>query len=279
VERAGEAAALDPVAKPTAKTVRTTIGPGPVKDALSGRWLGHALHPLLTDLVIGTWTSSLLLDLVGGKGTEKASQRLIGIGIATYPITAVTGVTDWADAEPADERVRRIGLVHASTNAVALALQTASLRARRNGSRGRGVALSAAGNALLAAGGYLGAHLSYVHGIGVDQTTFDPGPDEWTPVPDAGELQDGQPVSVVVGETPVMLVRSGGAIHALHDRCSHRGCSLASGTVSVGMVECVCHGSRFRLEDGSVDRGPATAPQPAYEVREQGGRLEVRLQQ
>ena len=278
VERAGEAAPLDAAAKPIAKSVRGKIGPGALKDALSGRWLGHALHPLLTDVVIGTWTSALLLDAVGGQGSDRAARRLIGIGVAAYPVTAVTGLTDWADAEPADDRVRRIGLIHATTNAAALMLQLASLRKRRAGSRGAGVALSAASAGLLSAGGYLGAHMSYVHGIGVDQTTFDPGPTEWTRALPAAELPEGDPMAVTVGDTPVLLVRAGGQVRALHDRCSHRGCSLATGTVDGTVIECPCHGSRFSLADGSIERGPATAPQPAFEVREQDGQLEVRLQ-
>ncbi len=277
VERAGEAAPLDAVAKPLAKSVRSKIGPGALKDALSGRWLGHALHPLLTDVVIGTWTSALLLDVLVGREGAVAAQRLIAVGAVAYPLTAVTGVTDWADAEPADERIRRIGLIHANTNAAALALQLASLAARRGGRRGRGVALSVAANGLLTAGGYLGAHMSYVHGIGVDQTTFDTGPQEWTAALPAAELPEGAPMAVNVGDTPVLLIRAGGRVRALHDRCSHRGCSLAGGRLDGDTIECPCHGSIFSLEDGAIERGPATAPQPAFDVREQGGRLEVRL--
>jgi nitrite reductase/ring-hydroxylating ferredoxin subunit/uncharacterized membrane protein len=277
VERVGEASVMDAVAQPAAKAVRSKLEPGAVKDALSGTWLGHAVHPLLTDVVIGTWTSALLLDVAGGRDSERAVRRLIGMGIVAYPVTTITGVTDWADAEPTDARVRRIGIVHASTNGAALALQAASLRARRRGARGRGVALSLAATGALTAGGYLGAHLSYVHGVGVDRTTFDPGPEDWTAAARAGDVCDGEPVSVVAGETPVLLLRSGGRVRALHDRCSHRGCSLAAGTIDGDVVECACHGSRFSLDDGSVLRGPATTPQPAFDVRERDGDVEVRL--
>jgi nitrite reductase/ring-hydroxylating ferredoxin subunit len=81
---------------------------------------------------------------------------------------------------------------------------------------------------------------------------------------------------VVVDETPVMLLRRGDRTYAIHDRCSHRGCSLADGEIEGDEVVCACHGSRFALADGAVRRGPATAPQPAFEVREQAGRLELR---
>jgi nitrite reductase/ring-hydroxylating ferredoxin subunit/uncharacterized membrane protein len=269
--------ALDAVAKPIAKNVRSTIGPGTLKDALSGTWLGHALHPLLTDVVIGAWTSASMLDLMGGRGTEDAARKLVGVGLAAYGPTALTGMTDWSDSEIGEDAIRRVGIVHAATNGTAAALYALSYRARRKGNRGAGTALGLAGAALISAGGYLGAHMSYQQGVGVDQTTFDQGPSEWTAV-DAEAPAEGQTTSALVGDTPLVLVRDGGTLRALHDRCSHRGCPLSDvGTVKDGVIECGCHGSRFSLSDGAVQRGPATADQPAFEVREQGGRLEVRL--
>ena len=274
VEGAG---ALDGPAKAIGKRVRGTLSPGAFKDALSGTWLGHALHPLMTDVVIGSFLSATLLDVLGGDDDGRAQERLIAVGIAAYGPTALTGVNDWADTEPADDAVRRVGLVHAGTNAAALSLQIASLAARRSGARRRGALLGLAGTAVLGAGGLLGGHLSFAQGVGPDQTVFDPGSDEWTAARElSGELADGEPVSAVAGDTPIMLLRRGERIHALHDRCSHRGCPLSGGEIDGDVVECTCHGSRFSLEDGSVLRGPATAPQPAFEVREADGGLEVR---
>jgi nitrite reductase/ring-hydroxylating ferredoxin subunit/uncharacterized membrane protein len=268
---------LDPPGEALAGAVRGLVRPGELRDLLSGTWLGHALHPLLTDVVIGSWTSATLLDLLGGDAADDAAARLIGVGIAAYPLTAATGVTDWADAEPGNPRVRRVGLVHAATNSVALGLYGASLLARRNGSRGRGKLLALAGAAALSAGGYLGAHLTFVRGVGPNQTAFDEGPSDWTPTIDAADLPAGETRSCVVGETPVLLFRHDDGVHALHNRCSHRGCMLSDGEVEGELVTCACHGSQFDLRDGSVQRGPATASQPVYEARESGGRLEVRL--
>jgi nitrite reductase/ring-hydroxylating ferredoxin subunit len=73
-----------------------------------------------------------------------------------------------------------------------------------------------------------------------------------------------------------MMVRDGTRIFAIHDRCSHRGCSLSDGQIDGEQVVCSCHGSRFDLRDGAVRGGPASAPQPAFQVRERGGLLEVR---
>ncbi len=276
VRRIESAAALDPIGKAIGKQVREALSTGAVKDALSGTWLGHAVHPMLTDVVIGSFMSATLLDFLAPGGDGTASERLIGVGIAAYLPTAATGVNDWADTEPVDETIRRAGLVHANANAIALTLYTLSLRARRRGARGRGRILGAAGLVVLMAGGYLGGHLSLSKGVGADQTVFDPGPTDWTPAADASSLQEGRPVRVVVQDTPVLLLRQGEQTYAIHDRCSHRGCALSDGDVEGTEVVCGCHGSRFDLRDGSVRRGPATAAQPAFQVREQDGRFEIR---
>jgi nitrite reductase/ring-hydroxylating ferredoxin subunit/uncharacterized membrane protein len=238
--------------------------------------LGHALHPLLTDLVIGSFVSASLLDVVGGDDAAPASERLIAIGIAAYGPTALTGVSDWADSEEVNDRVRRTGLVHAATNAVALTLYAGSLAARRRSSHREGVLLGAAGATVLMVGGYLGAHLSYSAGVGMDQTAFDRGPSAWTSAGAESPLAERRPTRVVAGDTPVLLFRDRDAIYGIHDRCSHRGCSLTGGEVDGHTIICPCHGSRFDLHTGAVKRGPATAPQPAFEVRDRDGVREVR---
>jgi nitrite reductase/ring-hydroxylating ferredoxin subunit len=130
--------------------------------------------------------------------------------------------------------------------------------------------------AVMAAGGYLGGHLSLSKGVGPDQTVFDPGPTDWTPAADASQLPEGRPTRVVVDDTPVLLLRDGDLIFAIHDRCSHRGCSLSEGSVEGQEIVCSCHGSRFDLRNGAVRGGPATSAQPSFQVRVQDGRVEVR---
>src|SRR3954470_14404328 len=155
VRKIEAAAFLDGPGKAIAKRVRETLSPSGVKEAVSGTWLGHALHPMLTDVVIGTFLSATLLDLLGGDRDGRASERLIGVGIAAYAPTALTGANDWADTEPVSDAVRRVGLAHALTNTTALSLYAASLTARRRGARGRGALLGAGGASVLLAGGYL----------------------------------------------------------------------------------------------------------------------------
>lgn len=275
VSRIESAAELDAVGKKLGAAVRENLPRGPLKDALSGTWLGHALHPMLTDVVIGSFVSASLLDVVGPRD-GRASERLIAIGLLAYLPTAAAGVNDWADSEAVDDAVRRAGVVHAGGNALAAVLYAASRRARRRGARRFGAALGFAGMGVLLSGGYLGGHLSLSKGVGPDQTVFDPGQTEWRPAADASLLVDRKPLRVVVDDTPVLLLRDGEEIFAIHDRCSHRGCSLSEGSVEGNEIVCACHGSRFDRRDGSLKGGPATAAQPAFQVRVQDDRVEVR---
>jgi len=139
--RVEELSAIDGPSQAAGAAVRDALGSGVVKAALRGDWMGHALHPLLTDTVIGTWTSGLLLDLTGGQGGD----RLVAAGIVCAVPAALSGATDWADAEERDPGARRVGALHAVANVAALGLQIRSLSARRRGARGRGIVLSLAG--------------------------------------------------------------------------------------------------------------------------------------
>jgi uncharacterized membrane protein len=159
--------ALDGLGRIAGRTVRALIPGGAPKDALSGAWLGHALHPMMTDIPIGAWTSAVILDWTGGKESRSAADRLVLTGVLAAGATIATGWSDWADAEQANAAVRRSGLVHAAANATATALMIGSCVARQQGARGRGKLLSLAGSAALGAGGWLGGHLSYTLGAGV----------------------------------------------------------------------------------------------------------------
>lgn len=128
-----------------------------LKDLLSGTWLGHPVHPPLTDVVIGSWTSALVLDLLGGEGAEEAAERLVAVGIAAAVPTAASGLSDWAEVQGG----RRVGSVHAIGNVTALALQGLSWAARRRGHRGLGVALLALGYGVTGLSASLGGHLVF----------------------------------------------------------------------------------------------------------------------
>ncbi|HSO99634.1 MAG TPA: Rieske 2Fe-2S domain-containing protein, partial [Solirubrobacteraceae bacterium] len=235
---------LDSVAAPIGKAARS-LATGTPGEILSGTWLGHPVHPLLTDVVVGSFTSASLLDLLGADSA--AASALITIGAAAYAPTALTGITDWSASEASNPAVRRTGLVHATANVIGAGLYLASLRPRARGQRMKGTLLGLAGLTVMSAGAYLGGHLTYALGVGADQTVFDSGPQDWTTVAAAGELAPGQPRRVIADDTPVLLVRHEHGVHAIHDRCSHRGCSLADGELDGETIVCGCHKSRFAL--------------------------------
>ena len=264
--------ALDAPAKAIAAQVRKIIKPGPVKDALSGSWLGHALHPLLTDVTIGSFTSAVMLDWLGGDGARPAARRLIGIGLLSTPTTVASGYSDWVDSEMSDDRVRRIGIVHAAANGTGAALFAASWMRRRNGG---GRLLALAGSSVMSAAAYLGGHLSFAEGVGVDQTAFETAPDDWVSVLGSDELAEGDKRCVMADGTAVMIARSGGELYALSDHCSHRGGPLHEGELGEGTITCPWHASVFELRDGALVHGPAAYPQPAWDVRVVDGRIEV----
>lgn len=156
-EQIEENDALDDLVKTVSDALPTWITEGRGRELLSGRWLGHSLHPLLTDLPIGFWTSAAVLDLVGGKRSADAAQRLVGWGLLTSLPTAAAGLSDWSRLGTTD---RRTGLVHAQCNTAALVAYWFSYRARRRGRRGRGVLWGMVGGLAASAGGYLGGHLT-----------------------------------------------------------------------------------------------------------------------
>lgn len=276
--RLEQAKALDPVADAVAGVVNRVLPGGPVKDVLHGTWLGHQLHPLLIALPIGMWSGASLLDLTStDDGVRRAAKRLVGAGVLSVVPTAAAGLADWSSLG-AFRRPKRVGLVHAAANTATATLYGASWLARRRGDHARGRDLALLGAGGLMVGGYLGGHLSYSQGVGVNRNADEQNkPRDWTDAAADAEVVDGRPLRVQVKGQQVVLVREGGQVHAMGATCSHYGGPLDEGDVDDGCLVCPWHGSRFRLDDGSVARGPATSPQRSYEVRTSGGRLELKV--
>lgn len=159
----GAVAAVEPIVGPAFAT-------GARGRILRGEWLGHAVHPLLTDFVLGSWTSATLLDLVGGKDARGAAQKLLGASLLAVGPTAWTGWAEWSEAGPRDKRV---GLVHAVTNGVAIGLYTASYLSRRRGRHSAGAALGLAGAGAASVAGYLGGHLASARKVGSRHPALD----------------------------------------------------------------------------------------------------------
>jgi len=170
LERAG---ALDRPVHALEPLIRSVFGSGERGSVLRGDWLGHALHPVLTDVTLGTWTSASLLDLAGGRDSVAAAQRLVGAGLLAAGPTAWTGWAEWSAAAP---REKRVGLVHAVTNGAAIGLYAASWRARRQGRHGSGARLALVGAAVSGVGAYLGGHLVGARKVATHHPVYDGAP-------------------------------------------------------------------------------------------------------
>ena len=275
VHRLGALEALDPVAVRVGGLVHRALAGDRMKNLASGTWLGHPLHPVLSDLPIGCWSCAIALDTLGGESGRRGAELLAAAGAVSAVPALVSGFADWSDTNDAD---RRIGAVHAASGVAALSLYATSLAAGVAGARRVARGMRVVGFGLAAAGGYLGGHLTFSRGIGVDHTLFEEAPGHWTRVARDEDLAEGRPVCATAERYDILLYRSNGTVHALANRCTHAGAPLDEGTVDGGdEVTCPWHGSRFRLCDGSVARGPATAPQPVFETRVRSGNVEVRL--
>jgi len=251
--------------------VARRIRPGPVRDLLHGVRLGHPLHPVLVQGTAGAWLSASLLDMFGDN--ERASRHLVAAGLAAAVPAALAGTADWSEQH---EQQMRVGVIHAAGNLAAMSLYGASLIARR---RPASRLLRLAGLAVLSGSGLLGGHISFRLAGGVNHAEevphlVKPG---WQPLAATADVPEGKPVHLLLGEVPVVAVRLNGAVHVLADRCSHMSGPLSGGELADGCLTCPWHGSVFRVADGSVARGPAIAPQPAFEVREMDGTIEVCL--
>ncbi|MFB9831091.1 Rieske 2Fe-2S domain-containing protein [Actinoallomurus acaciae] len=270
VSRLEDAARLDRAVKPVQKAARR-LRPGRVRDVLHGVWLGHPVHPMLVQAVIGSWASAGILDLWPGDG--RGARRLVGFGLIASAPAVLAGTADWSEQH---EQQMRVGLVHALANLSAVGLYSASLAAH---ARSLSRTLRYAGLAAVGIGGLLGGHISFRQPGGANHAESVPHlvePD-WHELVAIDELPEGRPVRRLLGEVPLLVVREEESVWVLADRCSHLSGPLSDGAIEDDCVTCPWHGSGFRLRDGVVIRGPAAAPQPAFETTVVDGRLHVRL--
>lgn len=250
-----------------------------VKNFLHGKWLGHPLHPILTDIPIGAWTSAAVLDLIELTGNEKYSSSAdasVVVGLAGAAGAAVTGLTDWTGTTQIE---RKAGLAHALLNISATALYLTSAILRRKGSRKTAISLSMLGYSITTLSAYIGGNLVYNQQLGVNHAVEPEGfPNDYVPVLPEESLKEGSMKCVRADKIDVLLAKTDGKIHAIANTCSHMGGPLSEGEIiDNDCVKCPWHGSVFSLKNGDVIDGPATAPQPDFLVRVKNGHIEVKL--
>lgn len=274
---------LEPVSDTLQKATNNALTGGQarrqVDNFLNGVWLGHPLHPMLTDIPTGAWTVALALDGVetftGRRAFNPGADAAVTIGIVGALASAATGLAQW---QYTDAESRREGTAHALLNTGALALYGVSAILRARGQRGLGKLAALAGFGVVLVSSYLGGDLAYDLRVGVNHAPGQQPPDDFTPVLAESELAEGAMKALDVGDVRLMLVRQNGQVYAIARECSHLGGPLDEGQLGDCSVTCPWHASTFALDDGRILAGPATFPQPVYETRVRNGQIEVRSQ-
>ena len=273
---------LDKVSGPLQSWVAKFYGqPGQpvykIKDFLNGVWLGHALHPVLVDIPLGSWSTTLLLDMAWladeDAGVARSADITMWLGLAGAAGSAVTGLTSWVDTDGPE---RRTGTLHALLNGGITVLNLASAILRMTGQRRTAITLSTTAYAIALYSSYLGGELSYSSGIGVNHDAWEGGSDDFVAVMDERDLQPGKLTRVDVAGVPAVLLKDGNTICAIAATCSHMAGPLDEGHYENGIVYCPWHNSGFRMCDGSVANSPAVYAQPSFAVRVRDGKVELR---
>jgi nitrite reductase/ring-hydroxylating ferredoxin subunit len=247
-----------------------------VRDALHGTPLGHPLHATLTDVPVGAWTASSVLDvltLCGMRRLEAGADAALAVGLAGAAASALTGWADWSDTK---DEVRTLGMGHALLAGAAIATFGTALVLRLCGARTPGVALALGAYCILSVGAYAGGEIAQGMQLGAKHTAepLEP-PAEFVTVASLAELRAEGSLRVNVAGAPVLLSRSGADVYAVAAVCTHRGAPLGD-RIEDGCAVCPWHGSRFDVRDGAVIGGPATFPLPRYDARVVDDAVQVR---
>jgi nitrite reductase/ring-hydroxylating ferredoxin subunit/uncharacterized membrane protein len=271
---------LDEIGEAVQPEVQKAVNAGgtTARNVLDGVWLEAPLHPVMTDVPIGSWTAALVfdgLDLATGKRPlQHAADASLVFGTLGALGAAITGISDWRYLSGGS---RKMGVAHALLNSIGLVCSIVSLVQRATGHRNAGRLTFLTGYSISGMAAHLGGELSYHYGLRVDRNVFeDAGPDEFVAVLDENDLAQDELRRVEVAGTGVLLSRSSdGEVCAIAATCNHFSGPLEQGEREDGTVVCPWHGSRFDLCSGKVIDGPAIFPQSRYETRVRQGRIEV----
>jgi nitrite reductase/ring-hydroxylating ferredoxin subunit len=249
-----------------------------LQDFLNGSWLGHSLHPVIVDVVIGGSTVAVLLQLLSWFGVADMRVALLWVLGMTWLAAMsaiVTGLTDFKDTATGDER-HVVGL-HGFINIVATLVLVGAFVALLAEADALAGWLIVVGFAVIGVGGFIGGHVVFKYGYMVNVNAFAKGKraKEFTAVLPAAELAEATPTKAMLGTTGLVVVRRGDLVWALKETCSHAGGPLSQGSLDGYNIICPWHGSAFRVSDGAVRHGPATSRQVAYRARISGDQVEV----
>jgi nitrite reductase/ring-hydroxylating ferredoxin subunit/uncharacterized membrane protein len=251
-----------------------------LQDFLNGVWLGHSLHAVLVDVVVGASTAALLLDvlrvLFGVEGLADATFWVLGLAWLASVGAVLTGLTDYKDTAPSSSE-RDVTALHGLINIVGAIGFGISTLQRATGSHDAAFWVLLVSYLVISVGAYIGGHVVYKYGYMVNHNAFSQGKraKEFTPVVPAIDVPEETPTKIMFGSTAVMVVRRADVVYALKETCGHVGGPLSEGKLKGDTITCPWHFSTFRLSDGSVVHGPATSRQVSYRARVNEGMIEL----
>jgi nitrite reductase/ring-hydroxylating ferredoxin subunit/uncharacterized membrane protein len=262
-------------------------GTRPIKTLLHGTWpLHHPLHPAITDITIGGYTTLVALDVLylitRESGLLRAADFVLIFSFVSSLISIVSGLTDWNETFGEE---RRNGMLHGLLMVVASVGFVVSLWIRVGGDlaqRDTAIYVAILAWLVLIVSSYLGGEMVFGYGTEVNRQAWATTPTKWerTDV-SASSLEDRKPVvAKLKSGFEVFIAQVDGTVYAMGKVCTHAGGPLNEGKW-VGAdrceIECPWHFSRFNVKDGGVRYGPATFGEPTFEVQTGAeGRLEVR---
>lgn len=247
---------------------------------------------MLIPFPIAFLTGSLIADVAafftGRPIFNEVSFWIQIAGIAFALLAAIPGIIDFIYTVPPDSTAKTRAAKHGVLNITAVSIFAAVWFYRQSSAASQLIIISAelVGFILMCIAGWMGGTLIHRNQIGVDPRYANKG--KWKEayfkegngeieVASIEELQVNQMKLLHVGSARIVLARTENSYVAFDDRCTHRGGSLAGGSMTCGTVHCPWHGSQFKVSDGSVAAGPAEEKIKVYEVIEKEGRVYLRL--
>lgn len=252
----------------------------------------HPLHPILVAFPIAFFIGTLIFDalaFITGDTTFALTGRHLNIaGIAGALLAAVPGLVDFIYTVPPRSSAKKRGAKHGILNVLVLGTFVFVLAYRQDLQLVDRMMLVAelAGVTLLTVAGWMGGTLVHRNQIGVDIRYASAG--KWSEeyhedkkeikVALVTELLLNQMKLVHVKDKRIVIGKTERGFVAFDDHCTHRGGSLAGGSLICGTVQCPWHGSQFDCVTGGVKSGPAQESIKVYELEEREGALYLKLQ-
>jgi uncharacterized membrane protein/nitrite reductase/ring-hydroxylating ferredoxin subunit len=248
----------------------------------------HPLHAILVVFPIAFLSGTLVFDLLGLLYAQESFGQTAGYlniaGIACGLLAAVPGIIDYIYTVPPNSSAKDRATKHALINVSVLILFTVIYLLRNNNSITDWlmVILEVIGVVFMMIAGWLGGTLVHRNQIGVDIRYANAGKwkeayfnttDKSIEIGKADTLDLNQMMLIHLNGQRIVIGRSDSGYVAFDDRCSHKGGSLAGGSMICGTVQCPWHGSQFNVNSGAVVAGPAKEKISTYTVQETQGKL------